>query len=79
MVHVILLDRYEGQYGDDQYAVSDFGDLAFCRGQTRHDGTTIAAPKSHYREKYIEPKSLIGPEGATDAGRILRLNPVKAS
>lgn len=77
MPYVILLDRYVGLYGAGQYAVSDFGTLDFCQGQTRHDGTTLSTPKSHYREGASEPKELDGPEGNPDGGRILELTPVR--
>ena len=36
-MYVILLDCYDGKYGDDQYAVTASGSLAECRAITRHD------------------------------------------
>jgi hypothetical protein len=73
MSYAILLDIYVGLYGPDEYAISDFGTLEFCRTQTTHDGTTFPAPESHYKEGASEPKSLRGLTGNDDTGRIVEL------
>lgn len=73
MTHVILLDRYLDQYGNDQYAISDFGTLAYCRGRKTHDGTTFPAAKPNYVAGTSEPKTMNGPSGSSDDGRIVEL------
>lgn len=74
MTYVILLDRYVGQYGDDQYAVTLSGTLAACLAADRHDGTTFPLLKSDYVAGATRPKSLTGPQGNDDPGQILELN-----
>lgn len=73
MTHVILLDRYLNQYGNDQYAISDFGTPAYCRGRKTHDGTTFPAAKSNYVVGPTEAKTMNGPSGSSDVGRIVEL------
>jgi len=76
MSHVILLDRNVGVWGDDQYAVTFMGTRAACRAQTHHNGNSFPEPKAAYREGASESKSLIGPTGNVDSGRIVNLIPV---
>jgi len=74
MTCVILLDRYVGLYGDDNYAVTASGTLAECQAIVRHDGTTFALLKSNYTPGASWPTVLDDPQGNPDPGQILELN-----
>jgi hypothetical protein len=72
-MHVILLDRYVGDYGPGQYAVSHSGTLRGCRQKKKHNCTTFPLPMSGCTEGAQEPKTLLDPFGNVDAGRIVEL------
>ena len=74
-MYVILLDCYDGKYGDDQYAVTASGSLAECRAITRHDENTTPAPIADYTAGPSEPTSLLDPMGVPNPGVILQLTP----
>jgi hypothetical protein len=74
-MHIIQLDRFVGQQGPTNFAVSFSGTLAQCRAQTHHDGQTFPLPKAGRDVVGSEPTSLIGPEGNSDPGLIISLQP----
>jgi hypothetical protein len=74
MVHVVLLDIYQQQVDDDQFAVSYSGTLDYCRGQNAIPPSYQVWAKADFRPpEYVESKSLGG-----EPGRIAALQPVAA-
>lgn len=71
MLYVILLDRLQTR--QRHYAVTDFGDLAYCQSIRDHDGSYVLLAKAKYVAGTSEPTRLSSALGHEDPGVILQL------
>lgn len=73
MIHAILLDIYQEEVGDEEYAVTFSGTLEDCQAQTNHDGRFETWEKADFHETGSVPIQLEGPTASYDRGRIVSL------
>lgn len=79
MIYAILLDDYQDEVRDDQYAVSFSGSLAECKARTNHGGRYDVWLKSDFLEASSIPTKLEGPTAAVNNGRIVGLQAARTA